>query len=249
MLQQGAGKRFSSVISKVLLPINGKSIIEHQIELCVNAGFTDIGIVVGETTYVEILGLLRNGAQHGVKITYFFQDHEYLNRPYGLPSAMAEAEHWIKDDFIMLCGDNYIKGADLSAMYLNYHQQWRADGGTIWVGCQEIVGEAACNFAVYDVSRRKFIEKPSPENLKRLSVRTFGESNKYLIYGGPLICNKKVFEKIKTLQPSERGELEITHLINQHDNVMADKYDGVWIDIGSPEQYANAILGESKNGD
>ena len=67
----GRAARFNG-INKSMLPINGIPIIEHLVRLCKNAGIIDVGIVVGETTYVNIIRHLGNGNQLGVDITYFY---------------------------------------------------------------------------------------------------------------------------------------------------------------------------------
>lgn len=222
ILAGGNGTRFSDVIPKTLLPINGKAIIEHQIELLRSHNIKDIAIVVGARSYTPVMGLLEDGSKYGVDITYFFQG---TSATYGMPSAIYAARSFITEPTFVLCGDNYIT-TDLSAMSTRF---WSSE--CIVVCIRNMIGSQAEKFAVYWDDTREFVEKP-----------TLKKNEMYRIYAGPIILGPHAVSMIPGLSVSDRGELEITHLFNMLPNVELYKDNSVWFDIGDTMKYAAATI-------
>ena len=114
---------------------------------------------------------------------------------------------------------------------------------TILVGCQKMEPSMGQHYAVLCPSGvSRFVEKPGL--LNNDNIVNYIDDGKVSVYAGPLICNKTIFRYIEKLRPSERGELEIVDCINLHKLIMPYFYDGMFFDIGSEQNYANAIMGK-----
>lgn len=118
----GKGTRIASVnseIPKAMIPINGKPIIEYQVELAKRYGFTDFLFIIGHlgTQISEYFG---DGSGWGVKIEYFQE-----TQPLGTAGALGYLRDKLTEDFFVFYGDT-VMDFDMSAM-LNFHQQKKAD--------------------------------------------------------------------------------------------------------------------------
>lgn len=234
----GRAARFGYT-NKSMLPINGIPIIEHLVRMCSENNLLNIGIVVGETTYTNIMAHLRNGSKWGVEITYFFQDHNDKNVHYGFPSALYLTKNWAKSELMILCGDNFMKDVSLTGFADKFYSIEKHS--KILVGCKEMNKLEGCNYAVLDQSLNRFVEKPGILNNKNIDSYLIDDKN-VIAYAGPLVCEAgAIYNYIERLKPSTRGELEIVDLINMHKNVEPYCYDGTYFDIGSELNYAAAI--------
>jgi glucose-1-phosphate thymidylyltransferase len=220
ILSGGKGTRLRPITytsAKQLVPVANKPVLFYAIQYLVDAGITDIGIVVGDTR-ADVKAAVGDGARFGAKITYVEQD-----QPLGLAHAVKIARGFLGDDsFVMLLGDNLIQGGIACLV-----DRFRRDT----MNCQIILKQVPDpqNFGVAQVDGNRVIrlvEKP----------REFiGD----LALVGIYMFDKSVFDAVNAIQPSRRGELEITdaiqYLLEKDYLVQHYVHDGWWFDTGKVE--------------
>ena len=219
VLAGGLGTRLhplTKVTNKHLLPIYDKPMIYYPIETLVDAGITDILLVTGGNSAGEFLRLIGNGKEFGLKhINYTYQEGEG-----GIAEALGLAEHFAEDDFItVILGDNIIEST-IGTAVKDFNQQ--KVGAKIFL--KEVSDPERFGVAVLDGNKViRIDEKPKKP-----------ESNYAVI--GVYIYDNSVFEIIKTLKPSDRGELEITDVNNayiERGTMTYEILDGWWTDAGT----------------
>src|ERR1044071_6349207 len=199
VLAGGTGSRLfplTKITNKHLLPIYDRPMIYYPIQTLVDAGIQDIMIVTGGRNSGDFLRLLANGKQFGLNhINYTYQEGEG-----GIADALALAEHFADGQKIcVVLGDNIIEGNVRAAA-----DSFRKEAAGAHILLKEV--QDAERFGVAEVSGDRIVgieEKPAKP-----------KSN-YAVTG-IYMYDATVFEKIKTLVPSRRGELEITDVNNQH---------------------------------
>src|SRR5215472_8311845 len=219
VLAGGTGSRLfplTKITNKHLLPIYDKPMIYYPIQVLVDAGIRDILIVTGGKNAGDFLRLLANGKQFGLShIDYTYQEGEG-----GIAEALGLAEHFADGQKIcVILGDNIIE-TSIRAAVDNFRAQER--------GARVLVKEVhdAERFGVAEISGNKIAgieEKPKHP-----------KSN-YAVTG-IYMYDASVFEKIRTLVPSSRGELEITDVNNAYirEGTMEFSWlDGWWTDAGT----------------
>lgn len=218
ILSGGKGTRLRPLTftsAKQLIPVANKPVLFRVIEAIRDAGITDIGIVVGDTA-AEIREAVGRGNRWGVNITYIPQDE-----PRGLAHAVMISQEFLGDDrFVMFLGDNVIQGgiSPLIAEFAN--SQWNSQIVLTRVENPQQYGVADLN---EDGSIRRLIEKPKdpPSNLALVGIYMFDHT---------------IFEAVHQIEPSWRGELEITDaiqwLVDQGRAVHPYIHRGWWIDTG-----------------
>jgi len=226
VLAGGTGSRLfplTKITNKHLLPIFDKPMIYYPIETLVEAGIRDLLIVTGGRNSGDFLRLLANGKEFGLKhINYTYQEGEG-----GIADALALAEHFAEGSKIcVILGDNIIEGSIREAVR-DFEQQER--GAKILL--KEV--EDAERFGVAEIKSGRIVGiEEKPKNPK---------SN--LAVTGIYMYDQTVFEKTKTLEPSARGELEITDVNNAyiHEGSMTFNYlQGWWTDAGTFESLHRA---------
>ena len=219
ILAGGLGSRLvplTKITNKHLLPIYDKPMIYYPIELLVNAGVKDILVVTGGHHAGDFLRLLGNGEAFGLKqIHYAYQEGEG-----GIAAALALAKPFTQGSRIaVVLGDNIFE-----ENVEPYVDQFRKQKKGARVLLKEV--EDPERFGVAEIKNRqvvRIVEKPKKP-----------QSN--LVVTGFYMYDERVFDIIKTLKPSKRGELEITDVNNAYladGNLEYDILKGWWSDSGT----------------
>jgi glucose-1-phosphate thymidylyltransferase len=197
--------------------------IDYPIRTLVNAGIDDIMIVTGGRKSGDFLSLLGAGKDFGLKhLNYTYQEGEG-----GIAEALGLAEHWAGGDAVcVVLGDNLIEKNIRAAV-----DSFRAQGEGAKILLKEVQDPERFGVAHMEGDRvASIIEKPKDP-----------KSNLAVI--GIYMYDGRVWEIIKTLKPSDRGELEITDVNNwyiQDGTMTADVLDGWWTDAGTFESLHGA---------
>jgi glucose-1-phosphate thymidylyltransferase len=226
VLAGGSGSRLyplTKITNKHLLPIYDQPMIYYPIQALVDAGIRDIMIVTGGKNSGDFLRLLANGKHFGLKhIGYTYQEGEG-----GIADALALAEHFADGGKIcVILGDNIIQDSIRDAVE-QFHQQ--PSGARILL---KKVPDAE-RFGVAEISGDRIVnieEKPS------------SPKSDYAVTG-IYMYDATVFDKIRTLVPSNRGELEITDVNNAYirEGTMTFSFlKGWWTDAGTFESLMRA---------
>jgi glucose-1-phosphate thymidylyltransferase len=226
VLAGGTGSRLfplTKITNKHLLPIYDRPMIYYPIQTLVDAGIRDIMIVTGGRNSGDFLRLLANGKEFGLKhINYTYQEGEG-----GIADALALAEHFADGQKIcVVLGDNIIEHDIREAA-----EKFQAQECGAHILLKEV--QDAERFGVAEVSGGKVVgieEKPKRP-----------KSN--LAVTGIYMYDATVFDKIETLVPSHRGELEITDVNNayiQEGNMTFSYLQGWWTDAGTFESLLRA---------
>jgi glucose-1-phosphate thymidylyltransferase len=226
VLAGGTGSRLfplTKITNKHLLPIYDKPMIFYPIQTLVEAGIKDILLVTGGRNSGDFLRLLANGKEFGLAhLNYTYQEGEG-----GIADALGLAEHFADGEKIcVILGDNIIEGSIKEAVQA-FEKQER--------GARILLKEVtdAERFGVAEMQGSQIVgieEKPSKP-----------KSNHAVI--GIYMYDGTVFEKVKKLVPSGRGELEITDVNNAYIREGSMTYsmlDGWWTDAGTFESLLRA---------
>lgn len=224
ILAGGSGTRLrplTRVTSKQLLPIYNKPMIYFPIETLVSGGIKDILIIVAPDHAGDFLNLLGSGKEFGCKFTYEIQD-----KPEGLAQAFILGQNFIgTDDVTLILGDNLFED-NFSEAITSFKT-----GGRVFA--KQVPDPERFGVVAFDENQvaTSIEEKP-----------TVPKSN-YAVTG-LYIYDNSVVQKARSLQPSARGELEITDLNNlylQEGNLDVAFVEGRWFDTGTFESLHDAI--------
>ena len=215
---------------KQLLPIANKPMAQYALEDLKTAGATEIGIIVGDVYPEKVKEYYGNGEKFGVKITYIYQD-----QPKGISHAIGLCKDFVGNDrFIVYLGDNVLR-----KNLIDYTKRFEsADSDAMILLCE-----------VDDPSRFGIAEIDG-KNIKKITEKP-KEPKSNLAVIGIYFLTPKIFDIIKILKPSWRGELEITDalqlLMNEGYSVEYDTVTGWWKDTGTPEDiiHANKLVLDS----
>jgi len=226
VLAGGSGSRLrplTSVTNKHLLPVFDQPMIYYPIQTLVNAGITDIMIVTGGNSAGDFLKLLGNGKAFGLKhLNYTYQEGEG-----GIAAALSLVEHFAGSDPIcVVLGDNIIQGNIRAAA-----DAYRERG----VGAKILLKSVPDpqRFGVPELDGKRVVQ---------IEEKPASPKSEYAVIG-IYMYDAGVFEIIRTLKPSGRGELEITDVNNayiERGEMTWDELDGWWSDAGTFESLLHA---------
>ena len=222
ILAGGSGTRLhpnTKVTNKHLLPVYNQPMIYYPIQTLLRAGIDDILILPGKDHAGDFAKLLGSGKDFNAKFTFKVQDHAG-----GFAYAVGLAEEFVgDDDFVVIFGDNILEDNIIQDVQ-NFEK-----GAKIFLkqvhdphrfGIAELEGNKVVNIE----------EKPVEPKSNWAAI-------------GVYIYDSRAFEYIKTLKPSDRGELEITDLNNiyvKNKEMQAGFVKGFWFDTGTHESLVNA---------
>jgi glucose-1-phosphate thymidylyltransferase len=223
ILAGGTGSRLRPITyntAKQLIPLGTKSVIERAILNLRDSGITDIGIIIGNNSPERIKQELGNGSDLGVDITYILQ-----GEPLGLAHAVGCAQKYVGDTpFVVYFGDTVIS-SNITEKLLDGFDPNIHDAG---IPLQRV--DDPSRFGIAELSEdgtvQRVLEKPDdpPSNLA---------------YVGAVAFSPSFFDIVESLEPSDRGELELTEAIDQYvqgnRKVVTVETDGIWRDVGTPE--------------
>jgi glucose-1-phosphate thymidylyltransferase len=226
ILAGGLGTRLyplTKVTNKHLLPVYDKPMIYYPIQTLINAGIDDILIVTGGNNAGDFLRLLGNGKEFGLKhINYTYQEGEG-----GIAEALRLAEFFASGEKIcVVLGDNLIE-KNIRKAVENF--QKKKEGAKILL--KEVPDP-----------QRFGVPELKGDRIVRIEEKPEKPRSQYAVIG-IYLYDQEVFNFIKTLKPSDRGELEITDVNNQYieKGLMTwDILEGWWTDAGTFESLLRA---------
>jgi glucose-1-phosphate thymidylyltransferase len=226
VLAGGTGSRLSpltKVTNKHLLPIYDKPMIYYPIQTLVNTGIRDILVVTGGKNAGEFLRLLGNGKDFGLQhVNYTYQEGEG-----GIAHALGLAEFFADGEPIcVILGDNIIEANVCKAA-----DDFRKQGKGAKIILKQVTD--ADRFGVVEIQGDRIVGIEEKPKVPKSNLAVIG------IY----FYDASVFEKIKRLKPSGRGELEITDVNNfyvQEGSLSYEMLDGWWTDAGTFESLLRA---------
>ena len=225
VLSGGAGTRLRPIThtsAKQLVPVANKPVLFYGLEAMRAAGITEVGIVVGDTR-VEIEAAVGDGSRFGLAITYIPQE-----APLGLAHAVLISEAFLgAEPFVMYLGDNLLKEG--IAPFVRAFEQGAPDALIL---LQQVKDPSSYGIAELQDGRVvRLVEKPA-------------EPRSDLALVGVYLFTPAVFESVKAIAPSARGELEITdaiqHMIDRGLRVDPHTVTGWWKDTGKLEDMLEA---------
>jgi len=237
ILSGGAGTRLRPIThtsAKQLVPVANKPILFYGIEDMATAGITDIGIIIAPETGDEIREAVGDGSRFGVEITWIPQDE-----PLGLAHCVLISRDFLgEDEFVMYLGDNMLEQG-LSDFVENFRLSREAalaptlGGPSLQMPSAQILLAEVDNPRAFGVAEIgpdeevvRLVEKPDepPSNLALVGIYLFGSS---------------IHDAVAAIEPSPRGELEITDaiqwLIDDGQRVCHEVLRGWWIDTGKKD--------------
>ena len=236
VLAGGLGTRLApltQVTNKHLLPVYAKPMIFYPIETLIQAGIKDIMIVTGGNSAGDFLKLLGNGSGFGLKDLYY----TYQRGEGGIAEALSLTEHFADGDkVVVILGDNILED-DITPYVKKFKQQ--KSGARIFL--KEVPDPERFGVPVIQNGKISRIEEKPKKPRSQYAVT------------GIYMYDARVFDIVKTLKPSRRGELEISDVNNRYieDGTLEfDVLKGFWTDAGTFDSlvHANQLVSEKARG-
>jgi glucose-1-phosphate thymidylyltransferase len=219
VLAGGTGSRLrpmTRVVNKHVIPIYDQPMIYYPVNTLVDAGVDEIMIISNADHIGKYIELLENETSFDIEFSYKVQ-----SEPKGIAHAVALAEQFVDDEFVVILGDNIIL-EDLSEKICPLRSE---EDSRIFL--KRVSEPSAYGVASVDDEGHVISLKEKPED---------PESNHAVV--GLYVFDSQVFEVIDDLTPSDRGEYEITD-VNRHylqtETLQYERIDGSWYDAGTPE--------------
>jgi len=234
VLAGGQGTRLRPLTytsAKQLVPVANKPVLFYGLEALAEAGVREVGIVVGHTAQ-EIMEAVGDGSRWGLAVTYIPQD-----APRGLAHAVLIAEEFMAGEpFVMYLGDNLVKDG-----IVRFVEEFAQGGCNAQILLAEVPNPS--QFGVAELG-------PNGHVVRLEEKPAHPKSNLALV--GVYLFDRHVFEAVKAIKPSGRGELEITdaiqYLVDAGYVVRPHIITGWWKDTGKVEDMleANRMVLDSK---
>jgi glucose-1-phosphate thymidylyltransferase len=221
ILGGGLGTRLdplTRITNKHLLPVYDRPMVYYPIRSLINVGITDILIVTGGNSAGDFLRLLGNGTEFGLKhINYTYQEGEG-----GIAAALGLAEYFASGESIcVMLGDNIIE-KNFRRSAEAFRKQERG---------------ARIHLSPVENPQRFGVPVIEGDRIERIEEKPAKPASPYAVTG-IYMYDSTVFEIIKSLKPSDRGELEITDVNNayiERGEMTFEVLDGWWTDAGTFE--------------
>src|ERR687893_2017647 len=226
ILSGGRGTRLRPITytsAKQLVPVANKPVLFYGIEAMAAAGIDEVGIIIAPETGDEIRTIAGDGSQFGVKITYIEQDE-----PLGLAHAVLTAEPFLGDSaFVMYLGDNLLRDGITELV-----DQFRAEAPDAMILLTPVPDPEHYGVAELNGERvKRLVEKPKDPQTDLALV-------------GVYMFTPSIFEAARSIEPSWRGELEITDaiqtLVDRGLRVDPHIVHGWWKDTGQVQDMLEA---------
>ena len=225
ILSGGAGTRLRPIThtsAKQLVPVANRPILFYGLDALRAAGITEVGIVVGDT-HAEVEAAVGSGERFGLRATYIQQE-----TPLGLAHAVLIAEDYLGDEpFVMYLGDNLLRDG-----IVPFVERFTARAPDALILLQHVSDPQSYGVAEIDGDKVvRLVEKP-PQPRSDLALV------------GVYLFTARVFDSVKAIRPSARGELEITdaiqHMVDRGLDVEPHIVTGWWKDTGKLDDMLEA---------
>lgn len=231
ILSGGAGTRLRPIThtsAKQLVPVANKPILFYGIEDMVEAGIDEIGIIVGDTAD-EIMAAVGDGSDFGARVTYLRQD-----APLGLAHCVLIARDYLgDDDFVMYLGDNMLQQG--LKEFVEAFETERALGP----GDDGRVLSSQILLAHVDDPRQSGVAVLGPDGEVVQLIEKPPDPPSDLAVVGVYLFDPQIHTAVREIEPSARGELEITDaiqwLVDNGRRVRHEILQGWWIDTGKKD--------------